>query len=495
MGESRFCQNCGTKVELDEVFCHNCGAKLETDLAGSSNQSAQNSSPNTDNLYQQPQNNNNSNTSQQSLNNGRIRAAKNNFKKSKKNQTRNLIIGISVAAVVLIAFIGFLFGNHYYSKSAVLDRAMTSLTSDQNTDSYFESTDDRVTVSDSTMAPLSKHMNKNNDELEELQNQLSTSGSSKDGNFSYVEDGHKWLIFPNYQIKVKPVVPSITTSENSSDVSLNGNKLGQTGDSNTEFSLGRILPGDYNISVSKTLSGKKVVNQQNIFLDSNDNVNMPLKTIKFTINAGPNADIYINDKKIGTSNDSGEFKVSDREFSSAMYIFGVMHSDGKSIKSDKYHVSESDDVQEISLNYPGAVDKDDASDLVNNFTNDLSSAVNDNNDFDPSDYFVNGSDSKDAKDFINWVKLQEEQINNDKYDTVDIDSTVNSVVPAGDHSIVTATFKYTFEVPDDNGDSHNHIQIFKLTSNMKKVDGLLKFQTLHDVSKLKDYDTHDDDDD
>lgn len=494
MRESRFCQNCGTKVDADEQFCHNCGAQLDNDVTDQTNQSSPSSVDNTVNDYQQPQSNNNSASQQQPSNNGNVRETRSGFKKSKKHQTRNLIIGIVVAVVVVFGFIGYLFGNHYYSKSAVLDRAMTSLTSDKNTDSYFESTDSRVTLNDSTMAPLSKHMNKNNDELQSLKGQLSDSGSSKDGNFEYVQDGRKWLLFPNYQVKVKPVVPTITTSEKSADVILNNNKIGQTSDSDSEFSLGRILPGDYNITVSKTLSGKKVTNAQTTYLDNSDNIYMPLKTIKFTVKAGPNAYIYINDKKVGTSNSDGDYKVSDMPFSSAIYIYGVMHSDGKTVTSDKYHLSESDDGQEVSLNYPGAVDKDDAANLISDFSNDLSSAVNDNNDFDPSDYFVDGSNNSDAQDFITWAKQQADQINDNKFNSVSIDSSVDSVVPAGDHSVVTGTFKYTFDVSDDDGDDHNHIQIFKFTANMKKEDSSLKLQTLKSEGKIKDYDKDNDDD-
>ena len=494
MRESRFCQNCGTKVDADEQFCHNCGAQLDNSVTDQTNQASPSSVDNTVNDYQQPQSNNNSVSQQQPSNNGNVMETRSGFKKSKKHQTRNLIIGIVVAVVVVFGFIGYLFGNHYYSKSAVLDRAMTSLTSDKNTDSYFESTDSRVTLNDSTMAPLSKHMNKNNDELQSLKGQLSDSGSSKDGNFEYVQDGRKWLLFPNYQVKVKPVVPTITTSEKSADVILNNNKIGQTSDSDSEFSLGRILPGDYNITVSKTLSGKKVTNAQTTYLDNSDNIYMPLKTIKFTVKAGPNSDIYINDKKVGTSNSDGDYKVSDMPFSSAIYIYGVMHSDGKTVTSDKYHLSESDDGQEVSLNYPGAVDKDDAANLISDFSNDLSSAVNDNNDFDPSDYFVDGSNNSDAQDFITWAKQQADQINDNKFNSVSIDSSVDSVVPAGDHSVVTGTFKYTFDVSDDDGDDHNHIQIFKFTANMKKEDSSLKLQTLKSEGKIKDYDKDNDDD-
>ena len=494
MRESRFCQNCGTKVGADEQFCHNCGAQLDNAVTDQTKQSSPSRVDNTVNDYQQPQSNNNSASQQQPSNNGNVRETRSGFKNSKKHQTRNLIIGIVVAVVVVFGFIGYLFGNHYYSKSAVLDRAMTSLTSDKNTDSYFESTDSRVTLNDNTMAPLSKHMNKNNDELQSLKGQLSDSGSSKDGNFEYVQHGRKWLLFPNYQVKVKPVVPTITTSEKSADVILNNNKIGQTSDSDSEFSLGRILPGDYNITVSKTLSGKKVTNAQTTYLDNSDNIYMPLKTIKFTVKAGPNADIYINDKKVGTSNSDGDYKVSDMPFSSAIYIYGVMHSDGKTVTSDKYHLSESDDGQEVSLNYPGAVDKDDAANLISDFSNDLSSAVNDNNDFDPSDYFVDGSNNSDAQDFITWAKQQADQINDNKFNSVSIDSSVDSVVPAGDHSVVTGTFKYTFDVSDDDGDDHNHIQIFKFTANMKKEDSSLKLQTLKSADKIKDYDKDNDDD-
>lgn len=32
MGEFRFFQNCGVKVDSDEQFCHNCGAQLENEV-------------------------------------------------------------------------------------------------------------------------------------------------------------------------------------------------------------------------------------------------------------------------------------------------------------------------------------------------------------------------------------------------------------------------------------------------------------------------------
>lgn len=503
MENSRFCPNCGTKVPSDEQFCHNCGQRLENDVADQTNQS---NIDNTVSDYQQPQNNdnvvpeqtqfdNNSGVSQQPSNNGNVTATRNSVKKNKKNKIRNRVIGILVAILVVVGFAGYLFGNHYYSKSAVLDRAMTSLTDDKNTDSYFESTDSNVTVSDSTMAPLSKHMNKNNDDLESLKSQLSSSGESKDGNFEYTQDGKKWFIFPNYKVKVKPVVPSITTSVDSADVTLNGKSLGKTGDSQSEFSLGHILPGDYDISVSKKLSGKNVPNNQSSYIDSSNDIYMPLKTIKFTVNAGPNADVYINDEKIGTTDNSGSLKVSERAYSSTLYVYGVLHTDGNTTKSDKYHLSEGDDGQEVDLNYPGSVDKDDASDKLNDFVSDLGSAVNDNSDFDASQYFVNGSSNSDAQETQNWIKGEIAQINDNKFDSVSIEPTVNSTVPAGDHSIVSGTFKYDFDVPDDDGGSHDHIQIFKFTSNMKKTKDGLMMQTFKIGDKVKDYDKNDDDDD
>lgn len=48
-----------------------------------------------------------------------------------------------------------------------------------------------------------------------------------------------------------------------------------------------------------------------------------------------------------------------------------------------------------------------------------------------SDYFVNGSNNSDAQGFITWSKQQSDQINDNKYDSVNIASSVDSVILAG----------------------------------------------------------------
>lgn len=466
MDNVKYCPNCGAKIDSSELFCSNCGSRLTESTDDKATQVTNNTSVDQSNTNV---------TSRQAI------------KKQNKHSKRNKIILLVVLIVALLGYGSYLFGNHYYSKDAVLSRAMASIKSDKNTDKYFVSDSSKIAANDQTLKPLSTYAGKHGSYLSSLKTQLTSNGHSDDYLFSVENDGKKWLLFPDYEVHVKPVNPTVSTTQDDASVTLNGKKLGVIKNQNIDFKLGTLMPGYYTVAVSKKLSLKTLTNSQSLFINTDSEpLDMPLTTVKFTVNAGANADVYINDQKIGTADKDGNLKVGDTPYSSNMYIYAIINNNGTDVKSNKYQISQDDNGNDIELIYPGAVSKDDASSLLTNFFDDLSQMVSDSsNKFDADSYFVDGSSSKDAKYFANWAVM--ESNNSDLSDGVGISADVQSIVPSNSYSTVNGTIKYVFYGAGKNDDS-DHIQVYSFTSKMKKTSNGYKIISLKEVKKVKDYD-------
>lgn len=499
---NEFCPNCGAKLEEGELFCPNCGFNVaslnekNTTADDNTDSNQVNDSINdseTDNHMNRISSNDNNTQSVSSGIKATSNISRRASKNAKANNKRNKIIAIIVLVLFILGVGGYKWGTHYYSKSATLDRAMNALSNDSNTDSYFYSNSNKIKINDSTMAPLSRFVNKNRDNYNSIRNGLKNAGASPDGNLIYQKSGKKWLFFPNYQIKVSPIHPTVTTNHDGSVVKLNNKTLGKA-NADEDFSLGYLIPGTYDVNVSNNFKGKNLVNDQKIFLFENSNLDVPLTTISFKVNAGPNADVYVNEKKIGTTSKSGSLNVSELPYASDLSMYSIIHVSGKDTRSKKYDLSTSDDGSQVDLEYPGVISSDGAQKLLQDYLNDISNGASDSDaDLDESSYFVNGNDNKDNQGFINWAKMQ---YKNKDIDTVEIEPKVTAVLPNGGDSLVLGTIKYTF-VGAGAKDDTDHVQVYKFKSEMKPSGpsgGELIMKSLKANDKIKDYDKASDDD-
>jgi hypothetical protein len=129
-----------------------------------------------------------------------------------------------------------------------------------------------------------------------------------------------------------------------------------------------LFPGTYTFKASGNVSGRHLTNKTTIDVgsDSSD-VDLSLKSLSFTVTGNPGAVVYLNDKKIGKINKSGELKVNNYSENGNMELYATMKVDGKTVKSDTIDVEDqvSDDGSStITPTFSGMVTEDQAQSLL-----------------------------------------------------------------------------------------------------------------------------------
>jgi len=480
-----FCPNCGHPVAPDDTFCQNCGYNL-ADAQPTAN-AAQSATP------QEP-----SATSPQSKiepTAGSRQASQPRKPMSKKNKRIWWSLGILV--VLIIAF--FVWGNHYYSRDATLDRSIANIKSGKHLTSIFTSTTSSLKMTDHNLKPISKYYSQNPKDLASLKRQLRATSYSSDSLFTYGNGGHRLLFFPKYQITVKPVYPTVTTNHKGNVIKLDGKKIATATSDMYTKKLGPLAPGKYQLQASGTVSGHHIVNKGSYYISDGTSYDLSLKTISVTFDTLPSSTVYLNGNKLGTADSSGMLTMKNEPWSPAMQIYAKYKAANGTIKSKTTKLAESDDGYDVKLTFPGLMSQDDASSFIEGIfsdIDDLSNYGDDDSDDDDDDDTVTSDDDSDLPDYFesgtsnsdyqDLVKMAKGYYKDDEVDSTDFDTTVTGVEPDVDKvSLVTYTVKYSFYHDDSK-----HVQTFQYTATVKpdaNDSGSYKISKISGAKKINDY--------
>ncbi|TPR50395.1 zinc-ribbon domain-containing protein [Apilactobacillus micheneri] len=449
-----FCPNCGHSIKPNNEFCQNCGFNLKNINKANNDNSSQNGD------------NQESNQDNNSLN-GENNQSYSPQRSSNQHRMKHSKLKLSILAIVVIILVGgYLFGQNYYSKASTMNRIISGLQNGNNVTSSFYTSDPSYKMSSDSLDPLSNYFDDNKDKLSSFKSQLMNDGVTNNGNFEYKENGHNFLIFPRYQVKAKTIYPSVYTNRDNVNIQLNDKHLVTSNTDDYQKKIGPILPGQYALKATGKVNGKSISNDGKYYLSNNsDSVNLVLKTIKFNVSAAPKSVIYINDKRQGVVDDSGNYKLSEMPFSSNMVVtakYGNINSNPTKVTSD-------DNDSTVNVTYPGSVSKDDVQSLLDNVSDSMQDVVSDGNDGDNGleDSFVGGSDNQSYQQIHDWAIAQHK---NDDINSVDLTNDIQSITPGHDGtSIIGYNVKYIF----DSDDSDN-TQVFRWNATVKKIGDNLK---------------------
>lgn len=345
-----FCPNCGTKVLVTDAFCANCGAKLAafrpntstdapqqnaqepvTPRQESQSQSApeqdvqQPAEPRQDVQSQSapehaaaPQ----QDTSQQSMSErgGQQptpaqsviqqpaqpaqpvphRAATRPRQPRSKGQRVGLIAGAIV--VVLLVILGVV-GNNYYSKANTIKRIVTAAKGNQaSLADYFYTTDPTFKVTKTSLKPMVQYLQQDPAALNQFQEGLTNSGQFEKGHLLLTQHGHHFLVFPKYQVQVRPVYVSVTVNKKNAKLKQDDQLIATSTSADYTKKIGPLVPGLYNLASSAKISGRQLTNTNTYHLNQdNQTIPLTLKTITFDVDGPAGTEVMINSQRQGKS--------------------------------------------------------------------------------------------------------------------------------------------------------------------------------------------------
>lgn len=481
-----FCPNCGKEINRNVAFCPECGFNVKQYL---------------DNLQNTPKNKPKEPTSNTTVQKQKAAPKSNNVAGGQTKVSRPIRRTpqkpikkwkvISTVVVLLILVGGYLFLNNYYGKKATANRLVTAIKQDQDKTlaSLITSNDPSFKPTSSNVEPLVTYYGRNKDKLASLKGALTSTGYVN-SHLNFVNSGHKFLIFDNYKLKVKPIYPKIQTNKKNAKLTINGKVVASHMNTTNSKKFGPYIPGQYRIQTSATIHGHKLVNNGDYaWIDPSQydlDIQSILQTISYTIKGQPGSKVYLSGKEIGKIDKSGFYDIKDYPFSQNMTIgLSMKTQSGKVVSSKNTKVDMSMNNTTITPQYPGFASTDDATDLISSIWGDIDDGtVTDSesaNDDDYDDYFVGGSTSDVYQQLIKMVDGYQKDDNIIDYS---MEPTVKKVVPYDTgQTKVTYDVKYTF---DD--DDHYHIQTFEYNSIIQKSGSNYKMKTNVMDHKVNDYD-------
>lgn len=424
MNKNEFCPNCGQPVNENEEFCSNCGAKLSNNKQSRQEYRA-------DQTHRQAASNNPQNQVQNA----------NNSRQPMKKKTK---IILSIVGVLVVAFIAFYaWGSNHYQRKNQVDQITAYLKNPrENLADYVTSDNPSVHVTNAALKPTQNYYFDHSSEADKMAEAFKYGDTYED--VSLVQSGRYLLLFPKYTLKFKTFTPHIKTNHANSTIYVNDEKIGGVNGSGENYykQVQPLFPGKYHIVVKSTAAGHKLTADKSANIFSNSAINMNIKTVNFTVKSSPGADVYINEKKVGTLNKSGEKAFKEYPATDDMKIYVMMKVDGKAIKSkvidyDDLGFDDDDDSSSniVKPEWPGLISEDDAE-----------SILEDNFEDPDEDAFVGGAENK------GYQELHEQIGNfndNDEIISYDMDCSIVSISPAPDNSSnVVYKITYTFEHDD-----------------------------------------------
>lgn len=465
----QFCPNCGTIIPPDSQFCTSCGYALKDTL-------------------------------------GPIRPVKRSLSKKQKN-------GLIAGLLLLVLFVGgFLFGRYYYSYPQQLDR-FEQVFETQDPSKIAEivtSEDPNYKVSAGNLKKFisyyqaDSHKKDFSEFLADLKND-----PSQLADFSVQEKGRFWGLFPRYQLVIQPVYLMIATDQADMELLLDNKKLATSKGHDYQTTWGPLTPGNYQV-IGKLDNEKAVATQQliryhNPKFETDSHVTINLHKISFKVTSNiDGAKVLLNDKEVGTIQ-NGQAEIKDVVWHQGLAVQLAYETANDQLKTDTYQLSADEYLadnydadsyaSEISLDFDAIQTKADVQSYLDDLYSELSSYTSTYSDFetterrDLAEYFVNGLDNTDEKDFekfINDIKTSDKKLR------VDAQAKVETVSLTGKNTYTVQYLIYYDTIyKDDTPDVNQVFRYKKATLYYNEDEAKFQIDNLGGVENFETVDSGD----
>lgn len=174
------------------------------------------------------------------------------------------------------------------------------------------------------------------------------------------ETGKNFLIFPKYEVVVKPVTLTVTSNQGDMTLKVNGTNEGKV---NSSKKLDGRAPGIYQFEATAKVDQKEVPVKESRTITSSTTIPLNIELVSFTVESNmKNGDLYIGDTKVGKLSD-GKYKVKNEPITESINVYVSQMFKNSTVESEKRELTTSDDQMTITLNADGVIDEDDVRDV------------------------------------------------------------------------------------------------------------------------------------
>lgn len=300
-----FCINCGNKLNENDKFCENCGTPVEL----------------TENLQNKPYNSEIIESVQQTqfytqqIPYNQQPPVYGVPQQAKKRTKKPLIAAIVASIIVILGVVGFFVLNSITSKDSVISNFSKAIEQkDVNTLSkYLVSSDSRAKVDEASIKAFLDYIDQNPAYLNDLINTIKNPNSSnyfiQNDSFADLKlktDGKVFLLFNKYVFEMQPYFLKIKTNYKDTEIYMDGKVVSKADSDDFSVQIGPYLPGLHKIKAVYKGEYTSLENEKDVKLVSSEvsgknvNLDLALKGKTISISAGYNdAKVFVNGKDIG----------------------------------------------------------------------------------------------------------------------------------------------------------------------------------------------------
>lgn len=378
-----------------------------------------------------------------------------------------------VLGILLVALIAL--GSFYYSKSAVIDRYVVAK-SKKNGGSFenikaflvWDDTDEIITNDQAAFAsftPLPKS------EISSLKKELKSATASDP---VYIKSiGHRFWIFPDYRVAMKPMSLTLKTNVPNMDLLLNQKKVATSNSENFTTELKRLPIADYSASINGTYKDKKIkvtkkYDGQKPVLD------LSVTFKNFTVSSNlTEGELYFDEDRVGTLK-KGQYQVIDYPITNGSKAFVKRNFPDGELKSEKADLEQVAEGSELKLTVDNLLDRTKAGEYLLAAFNQLMAYTSSRQDSATvADVFENGINNDFYKGLKESVKAKLETDGRKASSFAIPNVVLNAMTQVGKESYLldfaaTYDFAYPKETDPEKGSSGNIIQELSGQLTLKK---------------------------
>lgn len=251
------CPNCHQPVTPGSTFCDHCGY----DLRQAQSTVAPDATPET----AEPHRRRNGKGNRRKL--LKFRKKKTGKPAKKGRWFKRIIWSVIAIAGVIVLILALSFYNKQAGKDKQIDNMADMITGNQSDDlaKVLLSDNPNLKIDGDTVQPFLTYARTHPKYIDSMKASLKQSGETTDQIFKLVTDGHNFLIFPIYKLRVTTLHPTVATNVDNATIVANGVDLVTSKSDHYVYKAGPLFPGHYKFK----LSGSRSKASQSVNLISN----------------------------------------------------------------------------------------------------------------------------------------------------------------------------------------------------------------------------------